>query len=667
VAASILPADIAAGLRYGPTSQAALQRSRYLAEALQSMQQGANNIRTPTELASKLLATAILGYSKNAADRNALGAVRSDQVDYASSLLKGLGEEPTTAPAPTPMDAAPAAPVTPPAPTMAAPEQPTGPANPRFASRDIDAVARMMLGEAGGEGDQGMTAAGAVAFNRLKSGYGGANSLADVVYAPHQFEGARSPQASVPETSPQYQHALTLASALANGTAQDPTGGAINFLNPELQARLGRPQPAWAPGGQGQRIGHHVFYGGNPAAGAPVPPPPMPPDPNGAPVQLAMQGPMQPGMMSSAPAPSAGNGMTPAAPVLPPGAAGVAADQRITAAERAYAQELMSDPRTFDQGAAYIQHLRERAAAPTNYTFSMQDGVPVWADPHNPGRVIYGQVPPQLQYHQAPGGTPSAIVQTGPNGKQDYLTVPGKQGAVPEGMVYQNGALQRLPSQTQQTFRIPNVNGVFVNGPDGKPVKVGEDQYGPEQLFALRRQFIDSEAFKNFQQSKSAWDAMVSSAALPQGGMRAYALRDTFARAINPGAVARVGTIEAIKNAQGVPASVKAFFMNLQGDGDVPPEIAQQILDVTHGFVMSHYQDAQVLNGSNADYAKRHQIDPADVTVPMEAPKPFRVPHPTAAPQADNSTDAAIREAAKRGLPIPPQWQGRARQLGLIR
>jgi hypothetical protein len=67
--------------------------------------------------------------------------------------------------------------------------------------------------------------------------------------------------------------------------------------------------------------------------------------------------------------------------------------------------------------------------------------------------------------------------------------------------------------------------------------------------------------------------------------------------------------------------------MNLQGDGNVPPEIAQQILDVTHGFVASHYHGAQQLVQSNVDYAKRHGIDPADVTVPLgDAPQRFAIP-----------------------------------------
>ena len=57
--------------------------------------------------------------------------------------------------------------------------------------------------------------------------------------------------------------ALRIADAILSGNAPDPTGGAVNFLNPKLQKQLGRSIPSWAQG-QGQRIGNHVFFGGQP-------------------------------------------------------------------------------------------------------------------------------------------------------------------------------------------------------------------------------------------------------------------------------------------------------------------------------------------------------------------------------------------------------------------
>jgi len=145
-----------------------------------------------------------------------------------------------------------------------APQATTLPAATNVTPQDRDALARMMVTEAGGEGPGGMAAVAHVALNRLNTGYGGAKSLSDVVNAPGQFEGMSHAGSVHPQD-------LARAQAVANqviaGQVPDPTNGATQFLNPELQAQLGRAQPAWATG-DGLRIGRHVFYGGGKGAGS---------------------------------------------------------------------------------------------------------------------------------------------------------------------------------------------------------------------------------------------------------------------------------------------------------------------------------------------------------------------------------------------------------------
>lgn len=153
----------------------------------------------------------------------------------------------------------------PPAPAQpaatAAPLSPT-PAAANISPRDRDQLARMIVTEAGGEGPQGMAAVAHVALNRLKAGYGGAGSLSDVVNAPNQFEG----MSRAAQVSPQaLQRAQAIADQVIAGQIPDPTNGANQFLNPVLEAKLGRAQPKWADG-SGQRIGNHVFYGGGTGA-----------------------------------------------------------------------------------------------------------------------------------------------------------------------------------------------------------------------------------------------------------------------------------------------------------------------------------------------------------------------------------------------------------------
>jgi Cell Wall Hydrolase len=46
-----------------------------------------------------------------------------------------------------------------------------------------------------------------------------------------------------------------------NGELEDPTHGAVYFLNPTLQRKLGRAMPAWARGHH-VKIGNQVYYPG---------------------------------------------------------------------------------------------------------------------------------------------------------------------------------------------------------------------------------------------------------------------------------------------------------------------------------------------------------------------------------------------------------------------
>lgn len=128
------------------------------------------------------------------------------------------------------------------------------------AERDL--MTRAVLAEAGGEPDQGQTGVAAVILNRSRAN---SQPVASVIAKPGAFEAwgdaaKRSAVMRISTTDPAYQRAAANVDAALNGS--DPTGGAVNFLNPTLQAQRGRPQPDWATG-QGVTIGKHVFYGGS--------------------------------------------------------------------------------------------------------------------------------------------------------------------------------------------------------------------------------------------------------------------------------------------------------------------------------------------------------------------------------------------------------------------
>lgn len=126
---------------------------------------------------------------------------------------------------------------------------------------DVDAIVRTVAGEAGGEPALGQQAVASVILNRAS-----ATGLppSAIVSQPGQFEAWHKVQHLSPD-SPVYQNVAATIAPVLSGDASDPTGGATHFLNPDLQAQLGREQPNWASG-DGHRIGKHVFYGGDMAA-----------------------------------------------------------------------------------------------------------------------------------------------------------------------------------------------------------------------------------------------------------------------------------------------------------------------------------------------------------------------------------------------------------------
>jgi len=137
-------------------------------------------------------------------------------------------------------------------------------------SREL--LARTLQAEAGGEGYDGMLAAGATIANRVNQGaYGG--TIEGNILAPGQFsawngvtgyaggEGALDMVNMTPS-----EQAYAVADAILSGNYQDPTGGATHYYNPEAA------NPAWGAGAGGNwtRIGNHVFgtaEGGLPTGG----------------------------------------------------------------------------------------------------------------------------------------------------------------------------------------------------------------------------------------------------------------------------------------------------------------------------------------------------------------------------------------------------------------
>jgi spore germination cell wall hydrolase CwlJ-like protein len=147
--------------------------------------------------------------------------------------------------------------------------QPIGPVI-TSSAEERDIGIRTLLGEAGGEGTDGMAAVAHVLKNRAvdKSGRF-PNSIAGVAKEPKQFsvwnDGA-IPAAAMTPDHPMYQKAGRIYDAVMSGRTVDLTGGATHYYSPEGMKAQGKEKPDWydaeaAKAGGSIKIGGHVFAG----------------------------------------------------------------------------------------------------------------------------------------------------------------------------------------------------------------------------------------------------------------------------------------------------------------------------------------------------------------------------------------------------------------------
>jgi spore germination cell wall hydrolase CwlJ-like protein len=689
--------DLATQIKYGPVAGKSIKRSQYLAQALQAMQEQSQKIQSPFELAARLGAAALLTRGQNKADDEMMGAVAADRKARADGALAGLPDYSTPTPPPpqTPELAAPTqATPPPPAPVTSAPLPAAAPAR-QYSPADRMALAQMITGEAGGEGPQGMIAAGAVAMNRLnKGGYG--QTLADVINAPHQFEAMRRPKAPTPE-------AQAIADQLLAGTASDPTGGAVNYLNPELQASLGRQQPSWAPPGQGQRIGRHVFYGGTPPApgsatmdtmGNPVPPPPAPPqtiDQAGPiadqPFQVAAAGGLQPGMLPSPPV-SPGAGAPPAAPTSPQaGAAG--GPHRVTADEVALAKRLLADPQTYEQGLAYAFELQKKEAAPTKFDTTTVNGVPAWNDPYNPGRTVMGSVPQGAMSQVVPATSYNPTAPQGVMAVRDPLgNLKEAPGGPPSGFSAQpGGGLQYQPGGPQDPYR-PQApaSGYEYAGGVQRPIQGGpQDPRSPQNILSgtegLRKEIqpVVDAAIKLRRNIQA-----VRVGVAQNNGAGDIAAINGIQRLIDDGVV-REGDVALQLKAQGIDGGIAGVQAFLQSTGTFSPEIRQKIAATANQLydgINSTFRDRvagykPIVDRAYGDGTFEQYVFPTSSAQSLgwAAQPPGGAPGAPGAPPAPNPAlvapsspqDTALALLIKRGVPLSAQMQKRARELGLMK
>ena len=127
---------------------------------------------------------------------------------------------------------------------------------------DKEILIKTVLGEAAGEGEQGMAAVAHVVVNRSEDKRWG-GSLSKVALEDKQFsawnkgEGGNNPDKWKPGTEA-WRRAEGVVDAVLAGRHVDPTNGAVNYYAPK--GMDGGIAPAWSSG-KGIKIGNHLYEG----------------------------------------------------------------------------------------------------------------------------------------------------------------------------------------------------------------------------------------------------------------------------------------------------------------------------------------------------------------------------------------------------------------------
>lgn len=133
---------------------------------------------------------------------------------------------------------------------------------PTVSGRDRDAMIRTVIGEARGQGPEGMKAVAHTIYNR--SAISGKTAY-DTVRAPGQFEPWQTRAAELDAIDPNsdaYKRAAQAVDAALSNPGSDPTGGSTLFLSPSVMQSRGAALPSWAQGKPSAVIGGHNFYTG---------------------------------------------------------------------------------------------------------------------------------------------------------------------------------------------------------------------------------------------------------------------------------------------------------------------------------------------------------------------------------------------------------------------
>lgn len=629
----------------GPEAAPYVKRSKYLAEALKQGQAGGQNIRSGGELGLKLMAQALLAYADKRNDAKLKDAQKRDLSTESESMLSvlgGMGNDAGTSGTTGYTEADPSlstvpksAPIEttnlPPArvPTSAAPD------------RSKDMLARLLIGEAGNQGDIGQQAVAQVVKNRADRAK---MSIEDVIAAPHQFTPWTDPKLrakllQLDPNSPEYQQAALNVDAVLNGRANLPPeiAAADHFYAPAGVKSI----PGW-DNGKGADLGGHRFFNlgynappgyqpqAQPQAPAAMPPaPPMEmaqaPQPQLSMPELAQQGAVQPYQVAA-------NGPTPPPPQ--------GNSRGATPQEIALIRDLMGsgDPRKVETARKLYGKIQERMLAPPKYAIREVNGVPVYYDENNPqSRPVVGQMPQGLGNRIVSGaeaGIPGApagsrfSVSPLNDVKSVYAPPDSMEEAPGGGLRVRQGMGTRPLTDPAERARYgiqPTDRNAYVVDAKGNLSKGADNPYDAARLQGIRQDIEKAPEVAAVNVVAPVWESMKDAFGR---NTRAADLNLVYgmAKIMDPGSVVREGEQVLVNNTNSLPDWLVGQINRLNGGAALQEDTRRALMDEAGSRVQQVYANAQPRLSYYRDFAARNSFDARDIIPYIPEFKPFKPP-----------------------------------------
>ncbi|MFZ5750185.1 MAG: D-Ala-D-Ala carboxypeptidase family metallohydrolase, partial [Pseudomonadota bacterium] len=403
-----------------------------------------------------------------------------------------------------------------------------------------------------------------------------------------------------------------------------------------------------------------------------------------APVDYAQLAASASGQPPAAPPPAGGAAATPAASV-PQAAAGVAT-MGPTPQQRALAQQLLNDPRTYDQGVAYVMKLRQQMAEAVKWENTTINGLPFQVNPYTGERrpiTLPPEAMTQVQTAQQAGvatAPPGTYLQRDPLG--NLKDVPG--GTPPQGYgVRGDGYAPIRGGPADPRREQPPATGYQYQGGGQQPIPGGPADPANPQAVLQGTETIRKELapiLDTAQKLRRSYES-VRVGYQQQNGAGDIAMINGLQRMIDEGVV-REGDVALQLKGQGLAGSISGLRGYLSSEGFfADPVVRQKVMAVANSLY----------NELNSGYRARVEgfkpivegwygpgsFDRYVFTPEMAkavgwtgAPGPQAGGEPDAPPQfKPGSADAGLALAIQRGLfnRLSPAQQKRARDLGLVK